>query len=229
MLSNNKGYASQNIKIVQGSFRLEVPAGTENAVERINKLGATVNELAFNSLNGKITRFDIEDTKFGKQIKLCIQDDKDYYLSLGYADSLTVSIYKMLPNVDPSKGISLELSRKMGDDGKERTSIFIKQNGENVKWAYTKVNKNGLPDMVKIRVNGKEEWDKTAQLDFLQEKVIEPFMQKVKSVTVQAPVTSSVEAKIAPRGMDPTKMDIDKIPGPIMYENGEIDPADIPF
>ena len=42
-------------------------------------------------------------------------------------------------------------------------------------------------------------------------------------------LTSSTEAKIAPRGLDPNKMDIDTIPKPIMYENGECSPDDIPF
>ena len=39
----------------------------------------------------------------------------------------------------------------------------------------------------------------------------------------------SMEAKIVPRGLDPKKMDIDTIPKPIMYDNGEYDSSLIPF
>ena len=42
-------------------------------------------------------------------------------------------------------------------------------------------------------------------------------------------LSGSVEAKIVPRGLDPNKMDIDTIPKPIMYDNGEYDSSLIPF
>ena len=42
-------------------------------------------------------------------------------------------------------------------------------------------------------------------------------------------IVPSVEAKIVPRGLDPNKMDIDTIPKPIMYENGEYDASLVPF
>ncbi len=181
MLSNNTSYSNTNVSVVEGSFRVRVPEGTVNAITRVNKLQQQVTEVSFSRLEGFITRFDIEDTKFGKQTKITIKSDKSYNLSLGYADSLTVNIYKMLRNIDITKPVQIDLSRKPTEEGKMRTSIFINQDNEPVKWAYTKNDPKGLPPMEKIMVKGKEEWDNSKQLEFLYVNDVKPFQAKISN------------------------------------------------
>jgi hypothetical protein len=42
------------------------------------------------------------------------------------------------------------------------------QNGSGLKWAFTKDNPNGMPDLVKIKVKGKDTWDDSDRMEFLE-------------------------------------------------------------
>lgn len=218
-LSNDSGAESKNISIVEGTFRIRVPEGTIGAKSRINKNEETVTELSFTTLTGYISKLDFVDTeKFGRKLELFIDADKEYKLSLGFADGLANNIYKMLPNVDPSEPISLVLTRKPDDKGKERTSLFINQGGSAVKWAYTKAEPNGMPSMEQIKVKGVDTWDNTKQIDFLMENSVKPFQERLKNA-----VRKQIEEVKLPT------IDID-LPTETGLDYGEvIDPSDIPF
>ena len=182
-LSNDSGAESKNISIVEGTFRLRVPEGTAGSISRVNKNNEPVNELSFTTLTGYIKKLDFVDTEnFGRKMELFIDADKEYKLSLGFADGLASNIYKMLPNIDPSEPVSIVLTRKPDDKGKERTSLFINQNRNAVKWAYTKAEPNGMPGMEQIKVKGVDTWDNTKQIDFLMQNSVKPFQDKLQNV-----------------------------------------------
>lgn len=181
-LSNGSTGQSTIINIVEGTFRRQVAEGTPNSHKRLNKLGKEVHELSYTRLEGYIKAINIEDTEnYGKRIHLTIQADKDYKLSMPYDNSLAMSIYKMLPNVNPAEQVSFELNRKANDEGKLVTSLFMSQNGASIKWAYTRANPNGMPDMKELTVNGKKVWDKTDQLNFLQTNSLDKYIAKIPS------------------------------------------------
>ena len=179
-LSNGTSAGGRIVSIVAGTFRVKVPEGTEGAITRENKEGKVVTELTFSELTGYIKNITTEESKYGKQIKFSIQADKEYTLAMGYADGLTSSILKMLPNVDPTKPVTIRITKKMDDvKKKELTSIFLSQEDAPVKWAYTKAEPNGLPPFEKIIVKGKEQWDNTTQIDFLWKESAEKFVAKL--------------------------------------------------
>lgn len=194
-LSNNSAVNSKILTIVEGSFRLKVADFTHGAVKRVNKKGDEVNELVFSNLNGYIKDISFEDTEYGKKVNILIDADKEYKLSLGYADSLVVNLYKILPNVNPAYPVNLNLVRKPDDKGTMRTSLFVNQKGSPCKWAYTKVNPNGMPSMEQITVKGNLVWDNTKQVEFLVINSLNPFIEKLKT-TQRVEVTPEIEIPI---------------------------------
>lgn len=181
-LSNNSAVNSRILTIVEGSFRLKVSSDVQGAVKRINKKGDEVYESVFSNLNGYIKDISFEDTEYGKKVNILIDADKEYRLSLGYADSLVVNLYKILPNINPAYPVNLNLVRKPDDKGTMRTSLFVNQKGLPCKWAYTKANPNGMPSMEQITVKGNLVWDNTKQVDFLVVNSLTPFIEKLKTV-----------------------------------------------
>ncbi len=179
---------NNNIKylnIFEGTFRLKVVEGTENAVSRVNKNGETVHELVYRNVAGYIKNLYIRKTDFGRRFNLLLGDGNTLYcIQLGYADYMAVAIYKMLPNiVDPTQPVKVSLSRKPNDKGKEVTSIFISQevdgNEVSVKHFYNKENPNGMPDLEDVIIKGEPTKDNTKQVEFLVENALLPFMEKI--------------------------------------------------
>ena len=196
-LSNDIGLSSKNLSIVQGTFRLQVPEGTTGAVKRIKKTGDEVSELSFSSLIGYIKNISFEDTeKYGKRIHIVIEADKDYKLSLGYADGLACNIYKILPNVDPSSPVRINLSTEIKPDGKNKVSLFINQYDKACKWHYTRDNPNGMPSMKEIKVKGQDVWDNTDQVEFLIANAVNPFIQKLSTVVRGEPIPNEDDGSV---------------------------------
>lgn len=176
-LGNGGSGGGRIVKVIGGSFRITVPEGADGSVIRENKEGKVVSELIFSSLSGYITDIKKEDSKYGLQVKISIKADKDYTLSLGYSDGITSNLFKMLPNVNIAEPVEMSLVTKE-EDGKKRTSIFMKQNGENVKWAFTKSNPGEMPPFEQIVVKGAKQWDNTKQIDWLWDNAVPKFEKK---------------------------------------------------
>lgn len=175
-----------------GKFTERAQEGDPKAVTRINKENRTVHELHHDAFVGKLVDIKTRDSdKYGKSWVFDFADvptKEVYHLQLSYSNGLAKAIIKMLPNLDLTKEFKMSLSRK--DD---KTSIFINQEGQSIKYAHTRENPNGLPDMVKIMVKGKETWDDTEQLAFLEKMVndtIIPRLKNEKPLTEFAPKTS---------------------------------------
>lgn len=181
------------ITIYNGKFSQRVPEGTPGAVSRVNKLGKTVYERYYDSFTAKLIDIHTQDSDYGKNWIFSFQDGGLVYkLMLSYSNSFATALLKMLPNVNLSKEMKLEPSMQEVD-GKMKSSLFIKQDGVNIKHAYTKDHPNGLPDMEQITRRGKLEWDDTKRLDFLYNMVqtqILPKLPKVASEAQDAPAQS---------------------------------------
>ena len=108
-----------------------------------------------------------------------------YNLQLPYSNSFAVAFLKMLPNISLNEKMEFTPSQKV-IDGKNQSSLFIKQNGVNIKHAFTKDNPNGLPDMKKIKVKGQEVWDDTDRLAFLKKMVDEKINPQLKKLSGQS-------------------------------------------
>lgn len=168
------------ITILGGKFCQKVPEGTQGAVTRTNKLGKTVTEKFYDSFTGKLVGIKTQDGTYGKSWIFSFKDSGDvYHLQLSYSNSFATAFLKMLPNVDLTKEMKVQPSVKEVD-GKNKSSLFINQNGQSVKHAYTKDAPNGLPPMVQVTVKGEKIWDDTDRIEFLYQMVMDTIVPKLE-------------------------------------------------
>lgn len=159
------------ITILGGKFCQRVPEGTEGAKTRVNKIGNTVHEKFYENFTGKLIDIKVQDGTYGKTWNFHFQDKEEVYiLQLSYSNSFATAFLKILPNIDLTKEMKVSPSTKEVD-GKNKSSLFVNQDGVALKHAYTRENPNGMPDMEQITVNGVLVWDDTKRLAFLQEMV----------------------------------------------------------
>ena len=171
--------AGHYLTILQGKFCQRVSEGTEGAVKRVNKLGNVVFEKFYDSFTGRLINIKVQDSNYGKTWNFIFDDKGEIYtLQLSYSNSFATAFLKMLPNIDLTKEMKLSPSTKEVD-GKNKSSLFVNQNGTAIKHAYTKENPNGLPDMEQIVVKGAQIWDDTKRIEFLHEMVVNTIIPKL--------------------------------------------------
>jgi hypothetical protein len=170
------------ITILGGKFCQRVNEGTEGAVSRTNKLGKLVHEKFYESFTGKLVSIKVQDGTYGKTWNFGFKDKEDIYtLQLSYSNSFATQFLKMLPNVDLTKEMKVSPSVKEVD-GKNKSSLFINQDGVAIKHAYTKDKPNGMPDMEQVTVKGEKVWDDTKRIAFLHDMVMTTIVPKLGGV-----------------------------------------------
>jgi hypothetical protein len=193
-LENREG--GNFISIFNGKFAQRVQEGTEGAVSRVNKLGKTVSEKFYDNFTGKLVGIETRDSAYGKQWVFSFKDALDvYHLNLAYSNSFATAFLKMLPNIDLTKEMLVSPSTKEVD-GKQKSSLFVKQDGEWIKSAYTRENPNGMPDLKQITVKGQQVWDDTDRMVFLEAMVEKDIKPKIPKDA------SPVGEKKAPESLD---------------------------
>jgi len=180
------------ITIYDGKFSQRVPEGTEGAVRRINKNGKEVFEKYYDSFTGKLVNIQTKDGAYGKSWIFSFVDKGDVYqLQLNYSNSFATQFLKILPNIDLTKEMKVSPSVKIDEAGKKKSSLFVNQDGNALKHAYTRDNPNGLPPMDQVKVKGVMQWDDSAQLAYLEEMVNRDILPKLpKTATVSATDTT---------------------------------------
>jgi len=69
---------------------------------------------------------------------------------------------------------------KFTEDGDKKSSVlFINQDGKGLKHFWTKDNPGDLPNLQKIKIKGKESWDDSERLEFLQDYVNKNILPKI--------------------------------------------------
>ena len=159
------------LQIANGKIVRQSKTPVENAVSRINKLGREVFELFYDSLTGVINDIKTRESEYGKSWIVNVNSDgKNYQLEFNYSSGYATTFLKALPNV--SFGHPVTLSPKLIIDGdKKKSVLFISQDGKGLKHYFTKDNPNGLPDLKKIKIKGKESWDDSDRMEFLEQYV----------------------------------------------------------
>lgn len=181
-------YGISNGKIVR-----QFPTKSEGTIERVNKAGKTVHEKFYDYLDGKILDISVkEHEEYGKFWVVTLQDTESgesQILQFNYSSGYANGFLKALPNVDLTSKVKISPSAKKEGD-KTKTTIFINQHGSAVKWYFTKDNPNGMPQLKKIKVKGKDTWDDSDVMEFLEKMVKEEIVPKLKKtpVAVTAPV-----------------------------------------
>ena len=156
-------------------------------VSRVNKLGKTVHEEKFDDIEGIIAGLrlkpDTSGQSYGDQYTLIIKDGNDTYnINMQQDSRHATSFLKCLPNVDLKKPIRL-MPWSMQDKNnatKNITGITMWQEGQKIAPAYTKESPNGLPEMKKVKLKGKDTWDSYEMNEFLKVMALKLFEGNVK-------------------------------------------------
>lgn len=170
------------LTIANGKISRKVKQPTDTSVTRVNKQGNTVHEEFYKAWKGRITDVRVKDhPDYGKFWNVTLTDeDGDAVLQMNYSSGYSAAFLKTLPNVDLDSEVTITPNLKIEGD-KKKTSLFITQHGEALKWAYTKDNPNGLPDLRQIKVKGKITWDDSDVMEFLERMVNTQILPKLKA------------------------------------------------
>lgn len=199
-----------------GNFEVRVKPGTPGSIEREKKGGDKISVLNYKALSGHITdiKKDVSEKNGIKMVSLKIFIDDyatdasgeevltHYCLTFPYNSNLVTAFYHMVEDIDFSLPVRFSSNHGKDDKGKEKTSLFISQEGVNLKWRYTKKWSEANPDAPKkpewkqIVVKGEPVWDNTEEIRFfeaiLKEKIL-PGLRAKKSTSdaVKAPPVGS--------------------------------------
>lgn len=175
-ISNTIYYGISNGKIVR-----QFANRTPNSVERLNKNFRPVHEEFYDYLDGILSDIYVKENEYGKFWIVILFDEKiqvRQQLQFGFSSGYALAFLKALPNVDIQRSLKIVPSAKKDGD-KLKTTMFLKQNNTTLKWFYTKEHANGLPPLKRMRVKGKDVWDDTSAMDFLEKMVRQQIMPQI--------------------------------------------------
>lgn len=164
-------YNVSNGKVVK-SFGKNEPENVATT-KRTNKKGDVVYEQIFSFIEGRIIDAKLQShDEYGDSIKLTFSDGiESAELQIKFDSAYGRSFLFKLPNCDFSKYVKLtpyQFTDKQ--TGKDVTGLNLQQDGKKIDNFYTKDTPNGLPQLKKVKFNGKDQWDKTDQFEFLKAK-----------------------------------------------------------
>ena len=170
-LSQLGGTNTIYLSVADGNLVRQHKQATERTTERITKTGKLVYEERFKDLMAKLVKIDTKENDYGKQWQLSFTDGEvTYIVSLPFSSRYASSFLKALPNVNLYKEVRFMpwAMKDKNDATKTITGITLYQDGNKIAPAYTKEEPNGLPQMTKIKVKGKEQWDDSDMMLFLE-------------------------------------------------------------
>ena len=130
----------------------------------------------YNSISGRLIDFKVVDGYTGdKEIALTIDDlTIKYTMYFGLNSGYFKSFARSFENVDLLKEVELFPTFKE-ENGIKKSSLIMKQGEEWIKRIYTSESMGDMPPALPVEVNGKVEYDYTAQNKFLIDKIIAKF------------------------------------------------------
>lgn len=189
-LNNFSGGNITFLTITNGKLVRQVKQPTGKSVERVNKVGRTVYEEFYDSMDGIISAIDIKESEYGKFWVITLKSDSETYkLEFNYSGGYAMSFLKTLPNVDLTKPVTL--TPRLNIDGdKKQAVLFVSQNGKALKHYWNKDNPGDLPPLDKIKVKGKDVYDDSRRLEF--------FENYAKSLTFNSVIPEVIDDETTP-------------------------------
>jgi hypothetical protein len=113
--------------------------------------------ILFDSVEGFIRGISTRDHKYGTDLCVTLEDDQMYQLQIklkgeeatSKQTSYFIAFAHCCPAINPHQKVEFIPNLKIVDD-KKRSALFIKQNGEVLKWAY-KVGQEGVPSPEELK------------------------------------------------------------------------------
>lgn len=154
---HNQEQTGRYLSVVAGKLREKVDEGTEGATKRSGLLSNGESfqkwELVYPGITGFITKVELRDGKYGKNVQVYFTDENDneYIVSLGAENSRTgVPFMMALPNIDLKKEVTLKPYKFDNDKGENVEGMKIAQAETAIKSAFydpvAKKNLLGMPE-----------------------------------------------------------------------------------
>lgn len=165
--------------VFKGKFTKKADVPTDpDVVTRTNHLGNTVHEYHFDALdNMYLAKIEeVEHEEYGLSYDITCIDGNEYCKIRFSQGALATAFLTRMENIILDEPFSIELYYFPEED-KARLNVF--QKGNKVEPVYTKDNPGALPPPRKIKINNKETWDWTDQLNY--------WSQVIKSINQHLP------------------------------------------
>lgn len=165
------------LSVVEGKIIQKVDKDTPGAISYEKEDKSVIYQLKHTYIEGFLTAINVTEKEFnGKKIKqwnLDIQDGAaNYQLQMSYSSGYASSMLKALlsPEMDFNLPVKLTPWAKVVNN-KKKTSVYVSQNGEDIKWYFTKDEPNGLPPMKQVEYKGELKWDDYDMMQFFEAQV----------------------------------------------------------
>lgn len=187
------------LRLVNGRIGLPADEGEEGAKPVKNRSGETRWFKLYNTLTGYLADIEITQNKFDdEQVVLTLVDDEDgkttFKLPLRLASSNAMRAISQLLSADLNEPVTIRAQEESFNDI-TYTGLSFLQGESMLSWHFksaAKAKEEGLPaertlpPREEIVVNGKKVFDKTAQIEFLKERVGD-LQEKIKGAISPAP------------------------------------------
>lgn len=158
------------LSITDGAIVRQHREANERTTQRVTKTGKLVHEERFRDLTGTLTKIEIRENDYGRQLQLHFTDGGEHYaVSMPYSSRYSSSFLKAVPNCDlaqPMRVMPWSMADK-NDSSKTVTGVTLYQNGTKIAAAFTKDNPGEMPQMKQIKVKGKITWDDSDMMEWL--------------------------------------------------------------
>ncbi len=230
------------VGVHDGKLEVRVKEGTPGSEKREKmKKGKGTGEFIhvkyYGSLEGTIkdVKKDIKEMPDGLKItslKIYIDDVGDrYILNFPYNSDLTRAFFCMMENINYDFPVEFSTGKSKDKKGKERSSLFVKQHGANIKWRYTKdyeyaKGEEKKPDWEQIEVKGEKVWDNTKEIRFFENIIKTKVLPLLRNKKEEAPKSVADDFDVPEYHDEPLIEDavIDS-----NAANGQEDDGDLPF
>lgn len=181
------------LTISDGKIVRQFKNPTANSVERTTKTGKLVHEEKYDFVEGTITAITTKENDYGKFWLVTITDGgESYQIQFNYSGGTASAFLKILPNVDLTRPVKIQPSQRIEND-KKKSSLFLSQGGTTLKWYWNKDNAGELPQLKKVKIKGKEQWDDSEQMEFLENYVRSEITPKLAGVRTPVAVDNDNE------------------------------------
>jgi hypothetical protein len=212
------------LSIADGKIIRRVKEKTKTSIARKiargPNAGNEVHEEHYHYIEGYIAGIAVklppkEHPEYGKKWNVTIIDgNEEFILQLDYSSGYSSAFLKSLPNVDFSQMVTLTPKMTMDGD-KKRTTIFVNQGNQPIKWAWTKENPGELPPMKKMVFKGEEKWDDTDMMNYLEAVVEQHVVPAIKEYCPVRPGAASTahldkQTKETVETLDESQMEYDE-------------------
>lgn len=181
-----RGDQGTYVSIANGKIVQTFKDAGDKRVQHVSKEGKVSYRREYDSISGMMTGFKLKQStnpQFSDQYIITLEDEgQKFFVNFYKSSRVAASIMKALPNVDLEKPVVLYPWKMQDSNDKTKeiqgVTIYQKDRGyekDKVPPAYTKDAPNGLPQMKKIKVKGKEQWDSTDMDEFLEKMAMEKF------------------------------------------------------